>query len=133
MVSSLPPAIFPRSFPGPVKYFLYSDLRSSALRTGIFFGSPPPIKKWHLSAQAPHLTQMSKKSWKERYLLSLSFKPSRNISFQFSGSFQSSSATDHALTFGMPVALRLFSFAPQQHIPFFITVGVSIQDVLGGL
>src|SRR4030043_1648546 len=133
MVSSLAPAIFPRTFPDVVKYFLYIDLRSSALRTGMFLGSPPPIKKWHLSAQAPHLTQMSKKSWKERYLLSLSFNPSRNISFQFSGNFQSSSATDHALTFGKSTVLRLFSFAPQQNIPFFNSVGVSIHDVLGGL
>ena len=37
------------------------------LRTGIFFGSPEPMKKWHLSAQAPHLTQISRKSRYDRY------------------------------------------------------------------
>ena len=35
----------------------------------MFFGSPEPMKKWHLSAQAPQRTQMSMKSCSERYLL----------------------------------------------------------------
>ena len=95
MVRSLAPAILPMILPDVVQYFLYTDLRSSALRTGIFFGSPPPIKKWHLSAQAPHRTQMSRKSRNERYLSTRSLSPSMNISCQLSGSCQSSSFTDH--------------------------------------
>src|SRR3972149_689062 len=33
----------------------------------MFFGSPPPMKKWHLSAQAPQRTQGSMKSRKGGY------------------------------------------------------------------
>ncbi len=34
----------------------------------MFLWSPPPMKKWHLSAQAPHRTQMSMNTLNERYI-----------------------------------------------------------------
>ncbi len=64
---------------------------SSARSTGMFLGSPPPMKKWHLSAQAPQRTQMSMNSLSERYLSRRSRKPLTTISFQLGGSCQSAS------------------------------------------
>ncbi len=60
----------------------------------MFLGSPPPMKKWHLSAQAPQRTQMSMNTLKERYFSRRSRNPSVMISFQFSGNCQSSSVGD---------------------------------------
>ena len=48
------------------------------------FGSPVPKKNWHLSAQAPHLTQISKKRRTERYLSRTSAIFFSMTSFQFS-------------------------------------------------
>ena len=68
----------------------------------MFFGSPEPMKKWHLSAQAPQRTQMSMNTWKERNFSSRSRIPSRMISFQFGGSFQSASCARHSRGKGKP-------------------------------
>ena len=68
----------------------------------MFLGSPPPMKKWHLSAQAPQRTQVSMKIWNDRYLPSSSLNFLWMISCQFSGSCQSSSAGDHSRGLGMP-------------------------------
>ncbi len=75
----------------------------------MFFGSPEPRKKWHLSAQAPQRTQVSMKTWSERYLPRRSLKPFWMISFQFSGSFQSASVGDHSRGLGKPMYLRFFA------------------------
>jgi hypothetical protein len=68
----------------------------------MFLGSPVPMKKWHLSAQAPQRTQMSMNTLKDRNFSSRSRNPSKTISFQFSGSFQSSSSGFQARALGRP-------------------------------
>ena len=97
----------------------------------MFLGSPVPMKKWHLSAQAPQRTQMSMNSRKDRYFSRRSASPSRRICFQFSGSFQSTSAGRQSRGFGKPTISRLFGFEPWQNMPSLNTTGVSIQSVLG--
>ena len=82
---------------------------SSALSTGMFFGSPDPMKKWHLSIHAPQRTHISMKSRNERYFSSRSLKPFKTISFQLSGSFQSLSRGDHSLGLGRPKILRFLA------------------------
>src|SRR5574340_1022119 len=99
----------------------------------MFFGSPVPMKKWHLSAQAPQRTQMSMKSRKDRYFLRRSAIPSMMISFQFSGSFQSASAGLHSRGLGNPTISRLFGLEPWQNMPGLNSTGVSIQSVAGTL
>ena len=74
----------------------------------MFFGSPEPMKKWHLSAHAPQRTQMSMKSLKERKRFSRSAMPSRTVFFHPSGSFQSSSVTAHSRAFGRSRTFRFF-------------------------
>ena len=77
----------------------------------MFLGSPEPMKKWHLSAQAPQRTQMSMKTWNERYFSSRSRMPSRMICFQFSGSCQSSSVGDHSRGLGKPMYFEVLGRA----------------------
>ena len=105
---------------------------SSALSTGMFLGSPVPMKKWHLSAQAPQRTQMSMKSLNDRYFSSRSAIPFRRISFQSAGSFQSASMGLQSRGFGKLRISRLFGFAPWQNMPSLIATGVSIHSVFGG-
>src|SRR4030043_1418890 len=108
-------------------------MRTRPRRNGTFLGSPPPMKKWHLSAQAPHLSQISINSLKERYFLSRSPLVSRNISFQFSGIFQSSSVGFQSLALGKSTYFKLLAFAPQQKMPGLISVLVSIHPFEGGV
>ncbi len=75
----------------------------------MFLGSPLPRKKWHLSAQAPHRTQVSMKSLKERKRVRRSAIPSRIVFFQPSGSFQSWSSTAHSRALGRSSTLRFFA------------------------
>jgi hypothetical protein len=69
----------------------------------MFFGSPEPMKKWHLSAQAPQRTQQSRNTRRLRYLDRRSLMPSWMIWRQLSGSFQSSSVGDHSRGLGNPM------------------------------
>ncbi len=83
------------------------ERKSSARSTGMFFGSPPPMKKWHLSAQAPQRTHTSMKILSERYFLSFSRNFSMTMRCQSGGSFQSSSMGFHSRGLGMPRYLRM--------------------------
>ena len=76
----------------------------------MFFGSPVPRKKWHLSAQAPQRTQMSMKTLKERKRSKRSLNPSCRICCQFSGSFQSSSVGFQGRALGSPRMFTLLGF-----------------------
>ena len=75
----------------------------------MFLGSPEPMKKWHLSAQAPQRTQVSMKTRSERYFPSRSLKPSWMICCQLSGNFQSSSVGDHSRGLAKFMYSMLFS------------------------
>src|SRR5208283_1373738 len=98
----------------------------------MFLGSPEPIKKWHLSAQAPHRTHISIKRLKDRYFFSRDCIPSRTVFSQFAGSFQSSSEGFHSLALGNSTVLRSLAFAGWQYICSLISTGVSIQSFWGG-
>jgi hypothetical protein len=74
----------------------------------MFLGSPVPMKKWHLSAQAPQRTQMSMKTLMERNRSRRSLKPSWMICCQFSGSFQSSSSGFQGRALGSPSVFDAF-------------------------
>jgi hypothetical protein len=102
------PASLPRILPNLVKLLRYTERSSSALSTGMFLGSPVPMKKWHLSEQAPQRTQMSIKIFTERNFSSRSLNPSYKISCQFSGSCQSSSRGFHWRALGNPRVSTLF-------------------------
>src|SRR6266545_5211039 len=97
----------------------------------MFFGSPPPMKKWHLSAHAPQRTQTSMNTLKERYLSRRSRIPSMMISFQFEGSFQSGSVGDHSRAFGKPMYWRFFGLAGQMKLPGRNAAGSLIQSPSG--
>ena len=88
------------------------------------------MKKWHLSAQAPHLTQISIKSLRVRNLSRRSPNASMTILFQSLGSFQSSSMTDHPLGFGKSTTLRRAGSQAKQCILGWMSTGVLIHPLL---